>query len=274
MWQRNFVYFTFILPTTKITPDKYQALGPGGGDSHIKRAGMLVVPRFWYRLGCSKQNTYICIQHGTFKGCHDQLMTIDINIGLYKLLVFIAINSFKLIVCLYVSDWYLLGVKFRFSHTQIGTFLGVHLKFPDEHPRPFYMESFPPSPGVAGLSILVTISSPFLIPRRLLLNGNLTVVFCIRLVCFSVFLLPKLACPSCIVSLTLFYDSVLFWKYLFSFLVLIYPLVQLHRRNPTAVRHRCTTALWQGKRARRCGRKNEHSAVAAAKTSTAIWQQW
>ena len=51
-------------------------------------------------------------------------MTFHINIGLYKLLVIIAINLFKLIVCLYVSDWYLLGVKFHLSHTQIGTFYG------------------------------------------------------------------------------------------------------------------------------------------------------
>ena len=50
-----------------------QTKGPGGGGgSHIKRAGMLIVPlrgqnpQFGYRLGCSKQNTYICIQHGTF----------------------------------------------------------------------------------------------------------------------------------------------------------------------------------------------------------------
>ena len=49
-------------------------------------------------------------------------MTFHINVGLYKFLVFIAINSFKLIVCLYVSYWYLLRVKFRLSHTQINTF--------------------------------------------------------------------------------------------------------------------------------------------------------
>ena len=45
---------------------------PRGETPILTRAGMLVVPlsgetiRFWYRLGCSKQNTYICIQHGTF----------------------------------------------------------------------------------------------------------------------------------------------------------------------------------------------------------------
>ena len=71
-------------------------------------------------------------------------MTFDINIGLSKLLVFIAINSFKLIVCLYVSDWYRIEVKFRFSHTQI-----VRLKFPDEHPRPFSM-GVPPPPGTVS----------------------------------------------------------------------------------------------------------------------------
>ena len=59
------------------------------------------------------------------------------------LLSLLLLNSLKLNVCLYVFDWYLLGIKLSLSHTQIGTFwhLGVQLKFPDEHPRPFYMES-------------------------------------------------------------------------------------------------------------------------------------
>ena len=51
-------------------------------------------------------------------------MAFHINIGLYKLLSLLLLNSLKLIVCLYVSDWYLLEVQ---------------LKFPDEHLRPFYM---------------------------------------------------------------------------------------------------------------------------------------
>ena len=68
-------------------------------------------------------------------------MAFDINIGLHKLLVFIAINSFKLIVCLNVSDWYLLGVK---PHPDCYL-LGVHLQFPDEHSRPFCMGAPPPA---------------------------------------------------------------------------------------------------------------------------------
>ena len=38
------------------------------------------------------------------------------------LLSLLQLNSLILIVCLYVSDWYLLGVKLRLSHTQIATF--------------------------------------------------------------------------------------------------------------------------------------------------------
>ena len=43
---------------------------PGGGDSHVKGVGMLVVShrgvnfRFWYRLGCSEQNTIIFSSKG------------------------------------------------------------------------------------------------------------------------------------------------------------------------------------------------------------------
>ena len=44
---------------------------PGGeGDSHVKGVGMLVVShrgvnfRFWYRLGCSEQNTIIFSRKG------------------------------------------------------------------------------------------------------------------------------------------------------------------------------------------------------------------
>ena len=60
---------TEIKPRAPTTPG-----GGGGGDSHIKRAGMLVIslrgynPAFWYHLGYSKQNTYIYIQHSTFLG--------------------------------------------------------------------------------------------------------------------------------------------------------------------------------------------------------------
>ena len=42
----------------------------------------------------------------------------------------LLLNSLKLIVCLHVSDWYLLGVKLSLGHTHIGTFLGFSLNFP------------------------------------------------------------------------------------------------------------------------------------------------
>ena len=48
---------------------------PGGGDSHMKGAGMLVVSlrgvnfRFWSRLVCSEQNTIIFSRKGLFQGC-------------------------------------------------------------------------------------------------------------------------------------------------------------------------------------------------------------
>ena len=66
------------------------------------------------------------------------------------------------------SDRYLLGVKFCLSHTQIGTFLGVHLKFPDEHPRPFYM-GVPPPPPPDGGTVFSTICCK---PRRWLFSAE------------------------------------------------------------------------------------------------------
>ena len=56
-------------------------------------------------------------------------MAFHLNTVFYKFFCLLLLNSLKLIVCLYVTDWYLLG---------------VHLKFPDEHPRPFYMGVPPP----------------------------------------------------------------------------------------------------------------------------------
>ena len=46
----------------------------------------------------------------------------------------------------------------------------------------------------------------------------------------------------------------------------------VHRRNPTAVRHRYAQRLWLRKRAQRCDCENEHSVV-TAKTSTALRQR-
>ena len=61
-----------------------------------------------------------------------------------QVFIFIAIKFIELIVCLYVSDWYLLGVKFCLKPHPDWYLLGVHLKFADEHPRPFYMAVTPP----------------------------------------------------------------------------------------------------------------------------------
>ena len=47
---------------------------PGGGDSHMKRTGMLVVSlrgvnfEFWSRLGCSGQSANILCRQGLAKG--------------------------------------------------------------------------------------------------------------------------------------------------------------------------------------------------------------
>ena len=76
---------------------------------------------------------------------------------LIKVFIFIAIKLIELIVCLCVSDRYLLGVQFYLSHTQIGTFFGVHLKFPDEHPLPFYMGVPPPPPD--GGTVIVQFAA-------------------------------------------------------------------------------------------------------------------
>ena len=62
IWRKLQVRFTIIPPG-------------GGGDSHLKGAGMLVVSlrgvyfRFWSRLGCSGQNTIIFSRKGLFYGC-------------------------------------------------------------------------------------------------------------------------------------------------------------------------------------------------------------
>ena len=102
------------------------APGGGGGDSHIKRVGMLVIPLrsynpgFWYCLGCSKQNTYICIQQGTFYGCHGQLNGISFKHHLIQVFIFIAI-------------------KFIETNCLSVCVLRVHLKIPNEHPHPLYI---------------------------------------------------------------------------------------------------------------------------------------
>ena len=75
--------------------------------------------------------------------CHGQLSGISCKTPAYKSFIFIAANSLRLIVCLYVSDWYLLGVKFHLSQPD-WYFLGVHLNFPYEHSGPFCMGDPPP----------------------------------------------------------------------------------------------------------------------------------
>ena len=57
-----------------------------------------------------------------------------------KFLSSLLLNSLKLIVCLSVSDWYLLSPgKTQLKQHPDWYLLGVQLKFPDEHPRPFYI---------------------------------------------------------------------------------------------------------------------------------------
>ena len=63
-------------------------------------------------------------------------MAFHFNTVLYKFLSLLLSNSLKPIICLYVSDWYLLGLKFCLISHPDWYLLGVHLKFPDEHPRP------------------------------------------------------------------------------------------------------------------------------------------
>ena len=56
------------------------------------------------------------------------------------LLSLLILNLLKLIFCLCISDWYLLGVKLSFSHTQIRLVpFRAQLKFPYECPCPFYI---------------------------------------------------------------------------------------------------------------------------------------
>ena len=54
------------------------------------------------------------------------------------------LNLLKLVVCLYVSDWYLFRGKSLLKPHPDWYLLRVHLKFPDEHPRPLYMGVPPP----------------------------------------------------------------------------------------------------------------------------------
>ena len=46
-----------------------------------------------------------------------------------------------------------LGVEMNLEHAHSGTFLGVFLKFFDEHPRPFIGGTPPPPPPGQGLSL-------------------------------------------------------------------------------------------------------------------------
>ena len=55
------------------------------------------------------------------------------------------LKSLKLIVCLYVSDWYLLRVNLSLSHTHIGTFRGP-IEISRRTSPPFLNGSPPPPP--------------------------------------------------------------------------------------------------------------------------------
>ena len=84
-------------------------------------------------------------------------MAFHLNTVLYKFLSFLLLNSLKLIVCLYVSDWYLLRVKILLKPHPDWYLLGVHLKFSNEHPRPLYMGV--PFPGERYCCLLNLLQS-------------------------------------------------------------------------------------------------------------------
>ena len=62
----------FLADFPENSKEKGQRFGGGGGNSHMKGAGMLVVSlsgvnfRFWSRLGCSGQNAIIFSRKGLF----------------------------------------------------------------------------------------------------------------------------------------------------------------------------------------------------------------
>ena len=103
--------------------------GGGGVDSHTKRGGD--AHRTSYGL-----KSWVLVPLRVFKAKYLQLRTTRCLLGVprsiewhfIKTYAYISfhlyryLNSLKLIVCLYVSDRYLWGVKLSLCHTQIGTY--------------------------------------------------------------------------------------------------------------------------------------------------------
>ena len=77
-------------------------------------------------------------------------MRFHINIGLYKLLSLLLLNSLKLIVCLSVFDWISFRGKTQLKPHPDWYLLGVQLqlKLSDGHPRTFYMGAPPPGKNI------------------------------------------------------------------------------------------------------------------------------
>ena len=100
--------------------------GAGGGDSHMKQTGMLVVSLrgvnfgLWSRLGCSGQSANILSRQGLVQGFvkkHNAFKNY-IWIKAFDNYVFIIKTHCMSYLC--VFKWSLLGVKIFLSHAQIG----------------------------------------------------------------------------------------------------------------------------------------------------------
>ena len=128
--------------------------GLGGGGSHMKQAGMLVVSLrgvkfwFWSRLGCSGQSTNIlCRSRLGFreetqnyaKRNRSQIFFLDKSIR--WLCLYIIKTHCMSHFCVFKQS--LLGSKFAWA-TPSWSPLGVKFKISDEHPRLFHMGVPPP----------------------------------------------------------------------------------------------------------------------------------
>ena len=106
----------------------------GGGDSHMKWTGMLVVSLsgvnfgFWSSLGCSGQNVIIFSRQGLVQGCTRRNNKKE-RILIRYIYPFRGLHNVRP-----HPNWSLLGLKFKIS---------------DEHPRPFHMGVPPPPPSRA-----------------------------------------------------------------------------------------------------------------------------
>ena len=90
-------------------------------------------------------------------------MAFHLNTILYKFLSLLLLNSLKLIVCIYVSGLIPFRSKILLKPHPDWYLLGVHLKFPDEHPCPLYL-GVPPPPRALYISLLCPtprLSLPF-----------------------------------------------------------------------------------------------------------------